>query len=130
VRRNGARRITSNTNSRPAFIIPISGQLRYFIHAVEKLDEDAALGVNEKDVFRCLITDALDMDDPRLARKYERFVDEYGAFGIDRMDIMTLFEEVVFRLEELFREHGVHPGPRYSFSWLPNSRNVFIYEED
>lgn len=130
MRRNGARRTTSNTSSKLAYIIPIAGQLRYYIHAVEKFDEDAAVAVNEKDVFRCLIGDALNVDDPRLERRYNSFIDEYGAFGIDRMDIMALFEEVVFRLEELFRDNGVHMGSRYSFTWLPNSRNVFIYEED
>lgn len=131
MRRNGAKRTRQTTrHSREAYIIPIAGIVRFFTGKVYKLDEDASFAVNEKDVFRCLIADALDIADPRLERKYVKFIDEYGAFGIDREDIMLLFEEVVFKLEEIFIEHGARPGPRYSFTWLPNSRDVYIYEED
>lgn len=128
---NGANKMTRNTGQRrPAFIIPLRVIVRQFEHAINLLEPDADVAISEKSVFRCLIADALDIDDPRLERDYMRFVREYESFGIDRNDIGLIFREFVYTLVQLFDEYGVPKGPRYSFSWLANGRNVFIYEED
>lgn len=129
--RNGAKKMTRNTSRRKmAYVVPLHRQLRKFEQIIDVLDEQANIAVNEKNVFRCLIADALDIDDPKLRDHYLKLTSEYESFGIDRGEIQTIFREFVYELEDVFRKFGVVRGPRYDFSWLPRTRNVFIYEEE
>lgn len=129
--RNGARKMTRNTSrSKVSYIIPLVTVLRRFEHAISLLEPEADVSISEKKVFACLIADALDIDDPKLEQTYMRFIQDYESFGIDRNDIGLIFREYVYSLEALFKRYGVRKGPRYYFTWLPNGRNVFIYEED
>lgn len=111
------------------YIVPIGTLVTYFVRQVEMLDEDASFSINEKDVFRCFIADALGIDNPTLRKRYTHFIQEYESFDINRVDITDLFNEMVDRLEKQFARYDITARARYTFTWLPNGRNVYIYEE-
>lgn len=128
-RNNGASKMTRNISQRePVHIVPLDWIVTWFITAIQRLDEDAAYAVNEKDAIKLMIADAMRIDEPWVERKYMEIINQYEGFGIDSEVIMKILNRGVEKLERRLDNAGVRCGPRYSFDWYHGSRNLYIYE--